>query len=186
MYHEAGLPGAEPILRARVGVLSRLLLAVDFLPAEMGLRVSDAYRPLVVQQALWDSLAGQTRVLNPDWTDDEVNAYTGRFVARPQFNPLQPPPHLTGGAVDVALVWLADGSPVDVGTAMDDAHELSLTVALEGLSLSEAARNRRILYHAMIGAGFVNYPNEWWHYEFGTIRWAKQTGASVAIYGGIQ
>jgi len=32
-------------------------------------------------------------------------------------------------------------------------------------------------------AGFANYPGEWWHYEFGTRRWANQKGLSEAVYG---
>ncbi|WP_395142979.1 M15 family metallopeptidase, partial [Armatimonas sp.] len=43
--------------------------------------------------------------------------------------------------------------------------------------------NRRTLYGAMIEAGFVNYPNEWWHFEFGTRRWAGGRGMKVALYG---
>lgn len=28
-------------------------------------------------------------------------------------------------------------------------------------------QNRKILYDAMIIAGFTNYPEEWWHFDFG-------------------
>jgi zinc D-Ala-D-Ala dipeptidase len=27
-------------------------------------------------------------------------------------------------------------------------------------------RHRRVLYHALRAVGFVNYPQEWWHYEY--------------------
>ncbi|MBL8048052.1 MAG: hypothetical protein JNJ45_05165 [Chthonomonas sp.] len=182
----AGLPGATEAVLVREEVQRRLAVAVEALPHEIGLRVSDGYRPLVVQQALWDEMMATTRRLNPEWSGEQLLAQTRRFVASPEFNPVQPPPHLTGGAVDVSLICLATGEPVDVGTSMDDAHDLSLTSALEREPLGEPGRMRRVLYHAMIGAGFVNYPNEWWHYEYGTIRWAKQTGAPCAIYGGLQ
>jgi D-alanyl-D-alanine dipeptidase len=50
---------------------------------------------------------------------------------------------------------------------------------------TEAAELRRALLEAMTGAGFVNYPYEWWHYSFGDRYWAYVTGAQEAIYGGI-
>ncbi len=44
------------------------------------------------------------------------------------------------------------------------------------------AKNRRILYNAMIKAGFTNYPDEWWHFDYGNQFWGKITGCN-AIYG---
>ena len=36
------------------------------------------------------------------------------------------------------------------------------------LSHREARRNRRLLYWAMTAAGFVNYPFEFWHFDYKT------------------
>ena len=53
----------------------------------------------------------------------------------------------------------------------------------ESFSAEEARANRRILYWAMARAGFVNHPEEWWHYSWGDQAWAAQTGADAALYG---
>ncbi len=42
--------------------------------------------------------------------------------------------------------------------------------------------NRRLLYHAMCDAGFVNYQNEWWHYAYGDRAWGHAT-ERTPIYG---
>ena len=34
----------------------------------------------------------------------------------------------------------------------------------------------------MTGAGFVNYPTEWWHWSYGDRYWALQSGQRVARY----
>ena len=43
--------------------------------------------------------------------------------------------------------------------------------------------NRRLLFHAMTGAGFTNYRGEWWHFDFGNQRWANIAAVPHAIYG---
>ena len=46
------------------------------------------------------------------------------------------------------------------------------------------ARDARAeLGEAMRGAGFVNYPTEWWHWSHCDRYWAMVTGASNAHYG---
>ncbi len=50
--------------------------------------------------------------------------------------------------------------------------------------LSETARrHRQILCTAMEGAGFSNYPEEWWHWSYGDSGWALRTGTATAWYG---
>ncbi|WP_139490400.1 M15 family metallopeptidase [Brevibacillus dissolubilis] len=44
--------------------------------------------------------------------------------------------------------------------------------------------HRRYLYHLMISAGFTNYAKEWWHYDYGNLPWAKQTG-EIPLYKGV-
>ncbi len=46
--------------------------------------------------------------------------------------------------------------------------------------------HRRLLYHAMLDAGFSNLPSEWWHYDFGDQLWAWHTGATQALFGPVQ
>jgi hypothetical protein len=49
--------------------------------------------------------------------------------------------------------------------------EASCPFDASGLSRS-ARRNRDLLAEVMVGAGFVNYPTEWWHWSFGDRCWA--------------
>lgn len=46
----------------------------------------------------------------------------------------------------------------------------------------ECRRNRRMLYNAMVAAGFSNYEAEWWHYQYGNQMHAVCTD-EPAIYG---
>ena len=47
----------------------------------------------------------------------------------------------------------------------------------------EAMYNRRLLHYIMSKAGFVNYPDEWWHYDYGDQIWALLKEKKNAIYG---
>lgn len=38
----------------------------------------------------------------------------------------------------------------------------------------------------MTGAGFVNYPTEWWHWSHGDRYWAWSTRAPAARYGAVR
>jgi zinc D-Ala-D-Ala dipeptidase len=50
--------------------------------------------------------------------------------------------------------------------------------------VAAAARlHRDVLASAVDGAGFVNYPAEWWHWSHGDRYWAFQTGQDASRYG---
>ena len=93
------------------------------------------------------------------------------------------------GAFDLTLVW-EDGEPLFMGGLFDDASAVSHTDRFEGpgpaadfsFSAEEARANRRLLFWVMTEAGFVNYPDEWWHYSWGDQMWAALTGAPAAFY----
>jgi D-alanyl-D-alanine dipeptidase len=92
---------------------------------------------------------------------------------------LDPPPHSTGGTVDLTLTF--EGSALALGTAFDEFSPDAHARAFEdqpGLNCDL----RRMLYWSMSHEGFVGIRTEWWHFEFGTVRWAARTGVS-AIYG---
>lgn len=187
VYFKEGLAGAMADCLVRSSVADRLLQAARLLPDGLRLVVLDGYRPLQVQQALYDRFKQQ--LLEQGWTEsEEMYAELHRFVARPTANPAKPPRHLTGGAVDLTIAgpdgWL------EMGTAFDDFSERACTRYFETLAnLSEADQkaraNRRLLYHVMIRAGFTNYADEWWHFDYGNQAWAAQTGSPCARYGGV-
>ncbi|MFM7674057.1 MAG: M15 family metallopeptidase [Synechococcus sp.] len=119
----------------------------------------------------------------------QVVATVGRFWAPPSDDPATPPPHSTGGAVDLTLAS-ADGTPVEMGGAID---------ALEAVSEPDHYREaagadptgpaalwhgrRELQQQAMVAAGFAQHPNEWWHFSHGDQLWAWQRGEDSARYG---
>ena len=89
--------------------------------------------------------------------------------------------HETGGAVDVGLRFR--GREAFCGSGWKEFGEGTASDARVG---AEAARNRAILHRAMRGAGFANYPAEWWHFAFGDRLWAAYRGERRAIYGAVE
>jgi len=43
-----------------------------------------------------------------------------------------------------------------------------------------------LLTRVLGGAGLVNYPTEWWHWNFGDRCWAFTTGNDHALYGPVR
>ena len=72
--------------------------------------------------------------------------------------------HSRGATVDLGLYDLVTGRPIDFGTRFDFMDERSAT----GFDLQDkqAKKNRQLLLKAMSKHGFVNYPQEWWHYTY--------------------
>lgn len=101
--------------------------------------------------------------------------------------------HMTGGAVDVSLAD-DDGNLLEMGTDLNHgAPQNKSTLYFEemeqdGTPLSdsdlEIQKNRRILFHAMNDAGFVNNPLAWFHWDYGNIWWANALGEK-AFYGAV-
>lgn len=159
--------------------------------------VFDAYRSIECQRALWAHFMKVAREQLK--TDDPVKLreFAGRFCSDPSsFNPSDSrtwPTHTTGGAVDLTLRRVGTGEFLFTGTVFDEASAASYTNAFEqaeeeSASVEDAKRNRRLLYWAMHSEGFTNYPYEWWHFDYGTQMWAKnsrQLGKTqrTAFYG---
>jgi zinc D-Ala-D-Ala dipeptidase len=179
-YFAWGLPGAEPGCRVRAGVAESLDAAARSLPDGYGLLVWDGYRRFETQRSLFETYRAQLVAANPEWPPAVVDREAARYVTPPSRSPVAPPPHLTGGAVDLTLVD-ADGGPLDLGTAFDAFVPEAGALALES-DPGAARAHRRILYWAMAGAGFTAYVEEWWHFDLGNQFWGLATG-KVARYG---
>lgn len=167
-YAHAGVSQALPACMARSEVVARVHAAARRLPVGFGLAVFDAWRPITVQQTLFD-IAYADPTLTPG------------FVTPPSSNPATPPPHLTGATVDLTLTWR--GTPLSLGTAFDNFTDRAHARALEG-TLDASRDLRRLLYWTMRSVGFVVIDCEWWHFEYGTRRWAAIRGRDP-IYGAI-
>ncbi len=186
VYFQIGLAGASEKMFLREGALRKLNKAAETLPDGLGFLVLDTHRPLTVQQALWDWQERNVRTEHPNLSDEETKALVSQFVAFPTDDPKRPTPHRTGGAVDLTIISLESGKELPMGTEFDEAVERAVTDWFERYPESPFTENRRLLFQAMADAGFANYPGEWWHYEFGTRRWAAQKNQPHALYGGSQ
>jgi D-alanyl-D-alanine dipeptidase len=158
----------------RTSALDRLVRAQEFLPDGYQLQVKEAWRPIWVQERLWEISYGRLRASRPDLTDEELRTENARFTAPPD----SAPPHSSGGTVD--LILLKDGEPTDMGWGFNQPGAGSRT-AYQARAC--ARRYRDILGLAMDTAGFINYPQEWWHWSYGDRYWAFQTSAEATLYG---
>lgn len=106
-----------------------------------GLKMLDCYRPLPVQQRLWDKFKNASYITPPD---------KGSM-------------HNRGLAVDLTLVDNS-GQELDMGTAFDffgkEAHHTFTNLPDTVLA------NRKLLKSTMEMAGFRSIRTEWWHYSY--------------------
>jgi D-alanyl-D-alanine dipeptidase len=106
----------------------------------LGLKVWDCYRPVSVQQKLWDVV--------PD----------PRYVADPKTGSR----HNRGASVDLTLVD-KHGHELPMPTGFDDfserAHRTFMDLPVDAL------KNRALLQSAMEKEGFIGLPSEWWHFD---------------------
>lgn len=165
-YFAVGWPGAVPASWARRTVVERLSAAAASLPDGFGVAVFDAWRPMALQREIYQSAYGDAGL--PEG-----------FVSVPSDDPLCPPPHVTGGSVDVTLTWR--GQALALGTDYDAFTALAATSAFEGTA-GVVRDLRRLLFWAMAEQGFVVLDCENWHFELGTRRWAALKGER-AWYG---
>lgn len=190
-YYSAGIDRALPECYARDSIRERLLEANALLPKGLRLVVLDCWRSKETQVALFKSCASALTKAYPEKDEKSIKKMTEDFVAPPSMEKTRPSPHATGGAVDLTIAT-TDGVPLFFGAPFDYPGPISQTRYFEesleqGETLGEqeevALRNRRLLYDVMIRAGFVNYHSEWWHFEYGTQRWAYVKGRPFALFG---
>ncbi|MEK2603712.1 M15 family metallopeptidase [Burkholderia arboris] len=170
-------------LKVRRGVVERLAAAARTLPAGVRLYVKEGYRPLALQRDYFTGhLAHLRATLNPLPSDDALVELASHYVAPPEVAG-----HPTGAAVDLTLI-AADGTELDMGCVLDatDPESSGACYTHNAFISRAAARNRQVLIAALTGAGFTNYPSEWWHWSFGDRYWAVVQNESHAIYGPVE
>ncbi len=190
-------PKGDPF-RLRREVVQRLLRAEQQLQAEapgVRLAIFDAWRPLAVQRFMVRHALVEEccrRGVDPDLESPErarIAAEVARFWAPPSDDPATPPPHSTGAAVDLTLAE-ASGMPLPMGGAIDaigpvsepQFHAADARADPNG-EPARWHRHRQLLARVMTSAGFVQHPNEWWHFSWGDQLWAWRSGATTACYG---
>jgi D-alanyl-D-alanine dipeptidase len=151
---------------------------------------TDAYRPIPVQQFMVDyTFQELLRSRNLDVVSlsqrDQQRLWEEVYTmwATPSHDPLTPPPHSTGAAVDVSLVN-AVAQPVWMGSEIDElsprshpdyfADWASQLDPEQHAQAKLAHHHRQLLHQVMECAGFQRHPGEWWHFSLGDQLWAWQ------------
>jgi len=201
-YISLGAPyvkGSDPwVLRS--SVLKRLIQAQQYLSdinPQLQLALFDAWRPIAVQKFMFNYTIQETcRLKEIDINDLSANGdianvieEVGRFWANPSSNPLTPPPHSTGSAIDLTLSDMS-GNPLDLGGEIDFiGAESSPDFYKKDYPRTDCSKhlvfqNRRsLLFSVMAQSGFVQHPNEWWHFSYGDQLWSWLSNQGNAIYG---
>ena len=162
----------------RRSVAEMLSQAAEYLPHGTDIIIIEGFRPLHQQRFMYEQIMADFAKRHPAWPRSTLRRVTNTMSAPP--DDLCPPPHSTGGAVDVGLVNTSTGEMLDMSSpfAMD---ETSAPYRTPGLS-AEAQSNRDLLFEAMTKTGLTNYAGEWWHWSYGDSGWALRTGAQAALY----
>jgi D-alanyl-D-alanine dipeptidase len=165
----------------RESVAERLCRAANALPKGFRFAVLEGWRPKHIQKRMYQAAWNLWQERYPDWSESALKRLVNRFTA--PLDERVPPPHTTGGAVDL---FLADES----GNLLDlvSPYELRDRKAFpfDAKNLSKTAKeNRQIMKEALAEVGITNYPSEYWHYSYGDQGWAYRGSHPHAIYGPI-
>ncbi len=141
------LPGyAAPRALLRPDAAASLARVQERLRAQgRGLLIWDAYRPVQATLAMveWAEESGN------EWVLDQG------YVARRSG-------HNLGNTVDLTVIDLETGTPLEMGTEYDTFSEASHTANAAG----QVRENRMLLVEVMAAEGWSNYDKEWWHFSF--------------------
>lgn len=174
------IPRPQTIPYVRETVARMAEAAARALPSGARLAVSDAWRPRERQRRIYEWMTQCVLEVWPDTPLPALRRRVNRWVA--PWNEKAPPGHCTGAAIDVMLVG-DDCEPIDV-TSPYERFQAAPTYA-HGLTPAAQA-NRMLLVETMLGVGFSNCRDEWWHYSYGDAGWAVRLGFPECFYGEVR
>ena len=197
-YSHLGAPYKDKnsIWKLRKEVVNRLVKANDYLISKYSfqLLIYDSWRPLEVQEFMFKrAFFIECEKLDIDASTKNMKSYPSilekveKFWAYPSFDSMSPPPHSTGGALDVCL---SDkyGNRVEMGSEVDQMDDSSIPDFYKNLNHEKAIiwnSRRNLLREIMSKFGFAQHPNEWWHFSYGDQLWAWINKKENALYGKI-
>lgn len=169
----------------REAVIERLKIADNLLGERLPgarLKIFDAYRPLSVQQFMIDYECNKHALITSGSPLSSLSASEQKrvteevmeFWSPPSHDPLYPPPHSTGGAVDLVIID-SRGEQLPMGTEIDEIAEASYPHFFDSETsepFNSYHQNRQLLNAVMVEAGFHRLPSEWWHFSYGDQIWA--------------
>lgn len=196
---DVGTPeGMTPFLRKTVAEM--LDEASRKLSGDFSLYAISAWRSFKLQKAIWWTHYNGHKKLHPDWSEASLRRATNKYAA-PVDN-IAPPGHCTGSAIDVVL-QKSDGSFVDLlpecGTDTtglqksndgdfnkllpEDTDDWTLGSTWTKVVDPKVKKTRMMLLETMLGVGFSNCRDEYWHYSYGDSGWAVRVGEKECPYG---
>ena len=198
-YYDLGAPYKEidGIWKLREEVVKRLIKANKFLKLNNNsfqLLIYDSWRPIEVQEFMFKrAFSLECKRLDIVASVNDIEEYplvqkkVEKYWAYPSFDEKCPPPHSTGGALDITL---ADklGNIIDMGGDIDQMDEKSNPDFYKNIEDEYAIiwnERRNLLREIMSKFGFVQHPNEWWHFSYGDQLWAWKNKKTNALYGKI-
>jgi len=197
-YSHLGAPYKDKtsIWKLREEVVNRLVKVNDYLisKSSFNLLIYDSWRPLEVQEFMFKrAFSLECEKLDIDISFENIKSYPSilkkieKFWAYPSHDTRYPPPHSTGGALDVCLSD-KDGNHVEMGGMVDQMDETSNHNFYENIKNEESIiwnSRRNLLREIMTKFGFAQHPNEWWHFSYGDQLWAWKNKKANALYGKI-
>ena len=162
----------------RQSVAEMLAQAARNVPGGLRLQIVEGYRPIAVQRAHFARSLQEAKERFPNADETTLAREAGRYSAPP--DAITPPPHLTGGAVDLELID-ENGERLDFTSPFEMLDMKGAAMRARGLS-PEAEKNRALLRSILEPTGLTNYADEWWHWSYGDNGWALRVGAPCAIY----
>ena len=182
-YEILGAPyGDKSPFFLRSSVIEKLLLAQERLSSlkpEYKLKVFDGFRPLSVQifmieyeknrlsQEMFSLVFNELSIEKKCKIEDIVAHFWSPLYENIELNP---PPHSTGGALDLTIVD-ENENELDMGTKIDELVEGAQSDFYYNTQTSYQT-NRELLFEVMSFAGFTQLPTEWWHFSYGDQIWA--------------
>ena len=197
-YYHLGAPYKDKtsIWKLREEVVNRLVKVNDYLisKSSFNLLIYDSWRPLEVQEFMFKrAFLLECEKSDIDASVKNMKSYPSilkkveKFWAYPSHDTKCPPPHSTGGALDVCLSD-KEGNLVEMGSKVDQMDETSNPDFYKNVINEEAIIwniRRDLLRKVMNKFGFAQHPNEWWHFSFGDQLWAWKNKKANALYGKI-
>ncbi|MDE5800105.1 MAG: hypothetical protein K2H74_03660, partial [Paramuribaculum sp.] len=162
------LLGDEAFAYGRTGLIAKLYQVDEALHKEgYRLGIYEVLRDQDTQLSRRNSEYAIIRSQHPEYDEAKVQSVLDSRVSN--ITGSDTGGHQTGGAIDCTLC-APDGSPLDMGTEYLGFNHRTITDSPD--LTTEQKRNRDILCRVMRNAGFVNFPNEWWHFSYGDKMWA--------------
>lgn len=168
--------GMQTYLRQTVAEM--LNDAAKKLPKEYRLHAVSTLRSFKRQVEIWRAHYERSKKAHPDWPENLLRKAANQYAA--PVDQTAPPGHCTGGAVDVVLQKL-DGSFIDI--VPPDLTDWSLGHTRTTKVDPGVYESRMVLLQTMLGVGFSNCRDEYWHYSYGDSGWAVRVGEKNCCYG---